>query len=240
MENARKLFVFDWDNNVLTMDTKLIVTLDGNDVEISTAQFADLRKNGQLVLNDNSFLNFTDAVKDVFHNDVVNAIQQGSFAPSWAAFKKCLLHAEEFAIITARGHKAKTIKKVIRIIVEDYFCPTEKSIMLEQIKNKYNLTSIKSYISKCSAYCVNSDDFHEKFSTGRSMDVDSLKVIAMRDYLRKMKKRYKNEKFVVGMSDDDTLNVQSMVKYFESIKGDYHKMIVFDTSNESLTKIRIN
>src|SRR5690606_11076834 len=63
--------------------------------------------------------NFRDTEEgSMFLNDVIDAITNKKFAPSYDAFKKCLISGKLFAIVTARGHEPQTIRRGTEYFIE--------------------------------------------------------------------------------------------------------------------------
>lgn len=135
-ENRTLLYyAFDWDDNILRMPTEIMVqTEDGNEIGMSTADFAIYRSkigkenfeyNGHIIVGldyNIAFKNFRDdADSGIFKKDVIRAINIGEDAkgPAWDKFIKCLTNGAFFAIITARGHEPESIREGIEYIIDN-------------------------------------------------------------------------------------------------------------------------
>lgn len=135
-ENRTLLYyAFDWDDNILRMPTEIMVqTEDGNEIGMSTADFAIYRSkigkenfeyNGHIIVGldyNIAFKNFRDDVDSgIFKKDVIRAINIGEDAkgPAWDKFIKCLTNGAFFAIITARGHEPESIREGIEYIIDN-------------------------------------------------------------------------------------------------------------------------
>tara|TARA_R110000772_G_scaffold20466_5_gene56954 strand:- start:110071 stop:110964 length:894 start_codon:yes stop_codon:yes gene_type:complete len=154
-DNILHFYTFDWDDNLLFMPTDIIV-LDnnGNEIPVSTAEFAELRgeigkgefqfKGNTIVgypmtddgsINyDSAFRNFRD-IKDpnIFLKDTKRAISMGSFGPSWGDFIECLTRGSLFAIITARGHESPSIRNVVEYIIDTELSDKQKQKMYDNL-----------------------------------------------------------------------------------------------------------
>jgi len=148
-----KLFYysFDWDDNLLSMPTEIILLNSyGEEIGINTKDFSKHRNdvgvrpfvyNGHTIVgypikNDNidldsAFRNFSDDYDpEVFLRDTIKALDQKSYAPAWSDFIECLLSGSIFAIITARGHESPIIRKAVEYIVD--------SLTMEQKQQMYS------------------------------------------------------------------------------------------------------
>ena len=115
-------YAFDWDDNILSMPTVIHMDhlIDGDWVpeDVSTADFAKVRgdsENWRVINGDPTaaFSEFRDSGPrgDVaFLEDTKNAVSAQRFSPAWEDFVECLVNGSLFAIITARGHEAPSIK----------------------------------------------------------------------------------------------------------------------------------
>jgi hypothetical protein len=153
-------YAFDWDDNILTMPTKIVMQKKVGDewVEqhVSTSEFAVVRhdKNWKIDYN-TAFIEFRDQGErgdNAFLDDVIKAISQNKFAPSWKDFVECLVNGSIFAIITARGHESSPMKKGVEWIIDNIL--TEP-----QIYEMYNNLRKFEYL-----YAVDSDS--ERILTG--------------------------------------------------------------------------
>ena len=128
---------FDFDDNIASMDTKIVVFERETNRErsLSTTEFAEVReqigKSGEFanyeIRNEdgpsNSFRNFRDADDPgVFWRDLSRAMDSSQWkGPSWAAFQRAMSSPETArwsTIITARGHYPNTIHAALRRLVD--------------------------------------------------------------------------------------------------------------------------
>lgn len=156
-----RYYSFDVDDNLLYMDTKIIMNhlVEGNwvETEISTDLFAKIRhdndnwqyKTGNITIpyegqnyilsGQESFINFHDAGKlkdDTFLTDFKIAVLNKKFAPSWTTFIECLINGNIFSIITSRGHSPKNIKKAIYWLIYEYGLDNFKKLPIKNMNKK--------------------------------------------------------------------------------------------------------
>lgn len=234
-----KYYAFDWDDNILTMPTKIIlVDEDGREVGMSTEDFAEYRTeigktpieyNGHKIVgfSKEPFKYFGVQGDKQFLTDSLMAKQ----GPAWNDFVEAINNGSIFAIITARGHTPEVIKEsVYNLIVSNKGGISSKELVknLEKYRNLADEETlspkemIKEYLDMCKFYPVS-------YGEGSATNPEEGKVIAMKEfisYVRDMsstlqKKAFlKNKisnKFVptIGFSDDDIRNLQTMKKHFE-------------------------
>ena len=161
MINNILYYCFDWDDNILSMPTKIIVLNNyGEEVGISTEDFAKYRHiigiekfiyEGHTIVSypldeqgnvdqDKAYRNFTDySDENLFLEDVKYALNNNLYGPAWEDFVECLTNGSLFSIITARGHESNTIKEVIVFILNNV-------LTIEQKTKMYNSLLDFSYI----------------------------------------------------------------------------------------------
>lgn len=136
-------YAFDWDDNILSMPTVIHMDhlIDGEWVpeDVSTADFAKVRGDSEnwRVVNgdpDLAFSEFRDSGPRgdaAFLEDTKKAISAQRFSPAWEDFVECLVNGSLFAIITARGHEAPSMKKGVEWIIDNVLSE-------EQLYEMYN------------------------------------------------------------------------------------------------------
>jgi len=147
-----KYYIFDWDDNILRMPTRIHLERrlpDGTWTphRVSTAVFAVIRndtENYRPPGNDwtqafNEFRDFDTDDESKFLKDARTAIDQvirGDTAPppSFNAFRKTLTEGRIFAIVTARGHRSETLQKGVKLFIERVLSPTDKATMLANLR----------------------------------------------------------------------------------------------------------
>jgi len=257
-------YVFDWDDNILKMPTKIRMDkqVDGEwiPVEVTTEEFATVRNNPNYRIKKDSFNDFIDNNKFII--DVNKAIDSKEFAPSFKKLSEALMYANNFAINTARGHSPETIKQGVKIFIDRVLNDEEKRIMIlnikktlpkELIKNLNDKQLIDLYLDeKGEYYPVSSKEFGERFkihSVGSSVNPEHSKQIAIEHFVKKLvngvKKHLVNGKYnkiSLGFSDDDIKNVKSVENFINNeLKKLYPEVhfVIYDTSSGGKKKIVI-
>jgi len=144
-----KYYIFDWDDNILHMPTKIKMEHleeDGSwkPVEVSTSTFVVVRTDtahyrapgGNWA---NAFVNFEDSPsRDNFIEDTLDALQRVERGeqpgPSYNALKKTLREGRIFAIVTARGHSPETIEKAVRLFIRYALTEDERAEMMSNLR----------------------------------------------------------------------------------------------------------
>ena len=147
-----KYYIFDWDDNILHMPTKIRMEhleADGTWklVDVSTATFALVRSDvahyrapGGVWAE--AFRNFEDAPEaegpNRFLADTVAALEKVEKGekpgPSFNALRKTLREGRIFAIVTARGHSPETIKQAVRLFIDRVLTPRERAEMMGSLR----------------------------------------------------------------------------------------------------------
>ncbi|KAF4670730.1 hypothetical protein FOL47_001879 [Perkinsus chesapeaki] len=183
-----RFYMFDWDDNILFMPTKVHVEIDGEPKDITTQEFAKLRGSPGLKPRNGSweetFADMHDE-HDLFYRDAVEAIEKGQFGPSYNSFKECLAHARLFAIITARGHPSAVLRRSILRLIPVILDEDEIKKMYKHLEWYGRLhgskpMSLEKYISLCEFATVSSNEFRDLYGNLPSEDA---KQIAMRKFI---------------------------------------------------------
>lgn len=264
IETKLRSYVFDWDDNILRMPTK--VNMEKNEkgkwapVKVSTEEFAHLRTDPNYRLTPNSFADFTD--NESFLVDAEKAIHNGSFAPSYKKFIEALTYANPFAINTARGHSPETLKKGVKLFVKMVLGDNEKRMMLTNIQKELpkglttglNTTQLLDlYLDERGEfYPVSSEEFGEKFGldvAGGASNPEHAKKVAIEDFVKKLidgvKKNIltgKYKKISLGFSDDDKRNVKAAQEFLENELSEMYPevhFVIYDTSEGGKRKVVI-
>jgi len=252
MKKNKRVYVFDWDDNIIHMPTTIRMehNIGGAWItqEISTMKYAVIRDDDDyrypLGVAD-PYLNFSNNPQ--FISDLSNALEDKTFGPSFAKFKECLMYGNDFAIITARGQSKHVILAGIIMIIGKTFFDDEMNLMLS------NVGDLNEYLARQVICPVTSDemDFSElKENNLEDEDEENIqmrKVVALDRYIeRKIDTTDFIEfdgKFSVGFSDDDEKNVKSIKDFIDSaLKPRYPNLhfVVYDTSNpENVVKNKI-
>jgi len=250
-------YMFDWDDNIMFMPTLIYLQREGDPVNVTTAEFACVRKDksyGPIDDDwDKAFTKFRDPPQGSgdFVGDSKAAIENRKFAPSYPAFKKALRDAALFAIITARGHSAATIRKGVEVFIENALTESERKEMLENIQafNRLagldisDVSALARYLDLNSYVGVSSPGFLRMFRSDAPPDVgaspEEAKTYAVRQFVENTLKLKNNLKEAVisstsfGFSDDDTGNYAAMREFMKrDLVNEFENVsfFVYDTS----------
>jgi hypothetical protein len=251
LENEKKFFLFDWDDNILVMPTKILLDrktkIGWIPVKVDSEEFRDVRKKigTEFRLRPDSFNQFKDSKQ--FEIDLLSALENKNFGPSFEKFINVLINGDDFAIITARGHSPNVIKDGIKVLITHYFTPQEIKSMIKNLGGE----SIGKYLSRQKYRTVSSQEFSDEFNLGvGSQSPEMGKKIALTDYIHNVVKATnklvnddKYTKISVGFSDDDLGNIKAVE---EIIREELYKkfpdinFVIYDTSDpKNIKKKRI-
>jgi hypothetical protein len=261
-----KYSFFDFDDNILHLETKISMEFyDGAEwipSQLSTPAYAMNRNNPLYRLPmvdgkidyDVAFGNFRDIEgrANTFFEDCVDALNNGRFAPSYEAFKRCMLNGHHLFIVTARGHEPQTIKNVVRYFVYEHLSEAERETMKVNITKFSGLYSlpiaddvIESYLDDCQYIGVSSNSFaasiqpHE-LSEGEVYDIAKTEIgkeIVIKRFIEKCvanrdKAADRIKSISIGFSDDDMRNITKITETFTEAKSTYPdvKFVIYNTS----------
>lgn len=256
-------YILDFDDNILNMNTKIIMEKNINgrwiEIAVSTTDFTLCRKDPKYRIPlkedytpdyEKAYSNFRDNNNpNIFLEDVKDAIIDKKFAPSYDAFKKCLINGHLLIIITARGHENITIKKGIEYIIETQLTSFDKEEMIKNLKYYHDLFDeiieedklIDNYLNKCYFIGVTSDYFKNLVVSEnlysediQNLNTEDAKKIAVSYIVKKLSEYKKSDHIMkIGFSDDDKANVNNIIDLFKNSLKTEHPNIefsVFDTS----------
>jgi hypothetical protein len=147
-----KYYIFDWDDNILHMPTRIYLEkrmADGTWVphSVSTAVFAVVRNDSENVRAPggdwkNAFVEFQDEAdgsESRFLRDTREALEkvlsgETKPGPSFDTLRETLTEGRLFAIVTARGHESESLKKAVRLFIELVLSPEEKAEMMANLR----------------------------------------------------------------------------------------------------------
>jgi hypothetical protein len=234
-----KYYTFDWDDNIATMPTRIMVKDDNGDVVgMTTEDFAhyrskigkeDFKYNGKMIVgfDEDPFRNFRTSGDKAFLIDAMLAKP----GPAWSDFVECINNGSIFSIITARGHNPNTLKEAVYNYIISNFKGINKEELVKNLKKYRHFTDeeelsdlelIKSYLDLCRFYPVS-------FGTGAEANPEEEKVKALDEFVNYVKglshelnkKAYLKNNVrnfflpTIGFSDDDLKNVETIKKHFE-------------------------
>lgn len=238
-------YAFDWDDNILHMNT-LIQLLKFNGIEwirvdVSTSEFREIRDelnqyyiNGigmwRFIDDDQSisFRNFRDN-HDIFLNDVKDSLDDKKYAPAWNKLIDCLENANIFMIITARGHEPHILRSAIEWIIYTELDIQQKYKLINSMK-KYQLLFgdniieesfdiiMSKYLDLCEFFGVQSQYFCNKFNVDLTYPTEDVKLLAMEYFIERINQysRDLNMDVSVGFSDDDSKTVNRIYELFKT------------------------
>jgi len=254
--------IFDWDDNILIMETPLHVQhFEGGkwvDKDIMPAEFAQIRKKYPTDYMDNNewkcdpnytFIEFRDygpRGTNAFIEDVKNTINVKSFGPSWEVFLETLKEGRLFAIVTTRGHEPSTLRNAVRYIIENVLSTEEQAEMVQNIQNFNELFNIQTddvitqYLSECYFIGMFSQAFQDEFSynpVGPKLNQGKQDAInKFVNFVRKFAERTELP-LKVGFSDDDVNFSGAAKELFMGMEKSLdfpENFYVFDTSDPKL------
>ena len=192
-ERDFKYYIFDWDDNVLHMPTKIRMERLGDDgtwspVEMSTSTFALVRADVAHYRPPSdggwkaAFADFEDRPgSNTFIEDTVAAMEKIEHGarpgPSYNALKKTLREGRLFAIVTARGHSAATIEKAVRVFIRYALTEDEREEMMGNLRGYRrwidgvpdggfgtDAEELDYYLGMCRYSAVTNDMFKERMA----------------------------------------------------------------------------
>ncbi len=233
-----KYYAFDWDDNIVTMPTKIILKdEDGDEIGMSTEDFADYREiigkepfeyDGHKIVgySDDPYRFFRTSGDKQFIVDAITAKP----GPAWPDFVEAINNGSIFAIITARGHKPEVIKEACYNYIVSNFNGIDSKELVRNLEKYRDLADqetvskrqmIREYLDLCKFYPVS-------YLNGSEANPEEGKVKALRefvDYVKKVSSELQNKAFLknrisnyfvpkIGFSDDDIKNVDVVKKHF--------------------------
>ena len=244
-----KYYAFDWDDNIMMMPTQIIVkTEEGNEVGMSTEDFAEYRNiinkepfeyKGETIVGyaDNPYRNFTTEGDAQFIVDSMIA----DIGPSWDDFVEAINGGSIFSIITARGHTPS----VLRDAVYNMIMTNHKGINKEEL-----VSNLKKFRDFAGEEGMTDEDLIEKYldmlkfhpvtyGEGSAANPEEGKIKALQgfvSYVKDMASRLRqraffkddvNNNFVpkIGFSDDDPANLKAIGDYLKNAYPDGDKPV---------------
>ena len=151
-ERDFKYYIFDWDDNILHMPTRIHLERRAPDGtwaphSVSTAAFAVIRTdrenyrppNGDW---DQAFVEFQDYANEGesrFLRDTRLSLErvlagESPPGPSFHTLRETLREGRLFAIVTARGHEPDSLRKAVRLFIDVVLTPDEKDEMMANLR----------------------------------------------------------------------------------------------------------
>jgi hypothetical protein len=233
-----KYYAFDWDDNIVTMPTKIILKdEDGDEVGMSTEDFADYREiigkepfeyDGHKIIgySEDPYRFFRTSGDKQFIVDAITAKP----GPAWPDFVEAINNGSIFAIVTARGHKPEVIKEACYNYIVSNFNGIDSKELVRNLEKYRDLADqetvskrqmIREYLDLCKFYPVS-------YLNGSEANPEEGKVKALRefvDYVKNVSSELQKKAFLknrisnyfvpkIGFSDDDIKNVDVVKKHF--------------------------
>lgn len=149
-----KYYIFDWDDNILHMPTKIhLEKLDETSgawvpVKVSTSVFAVVRNDSDHYRlppeggRKAAFCEFSDRPDaqgdQQFIRDTKAALARIKMGekpgPSFETMRKTLIEGRIFAIVTARGHAPETIRDAVKTFIREVLTRSEREEMLANLR----------------------------------------------------------------------------------------------------------
>ncbi|MBP5511082.1 MAG: hypothetical protein J6Z49_09205 [Kiritimatiellae bacterium] len=147
-----KYYIFDWDDNILHMATRIHFENRQPDGgwrlhKVSTAAFTILRKDTENWRPpggdwERAFTEFRDHAgesESQFLSDTRTALEkvmrgEAAPGPSFDALRETLREGRLFAIVTARGHEEVSLKKAVRLFIDVVLTPEERREMVANLR----------------------------------------------------------------------------------------------------------
>jgi hypothetical protein len=263
-----KYYIFDWDDNILHMPTRIHLerrTPDGKWVPhpVSTSVFAVIRSDTENYRPpggdwERAFHEFRDLAADGesnFLRDTRLALEpvvreERSGAPSFQQFRRALIEGRLFAIVTARGHKAHSLREGVRYFIEHVLKAHERSRMLRNLRGYLECFEpghgletddevIDNYLDLNCYHPVTSPAFRERIGNAASGDnTEEGKQFAIKDFVEHVvaitRRVGATKPISVGFSDDDPANLAAVENYIRRKLASAFpgiKFVVYDTSD---------
>ncbi len=242
----KNYLIYDWDDNLLHMDTEIFVEFNDNgvwkEIAITSSHYRIARKSPLYRPTENGYRNCHGNGPE-FLNDVKKAIKAKAFGPSFDSLIKSLISGNILSIISARGHDSKTIRSGIEYIISHCLSKANIEDMLENLK-QININTIEEYLDTCIYVGVYSPEFLKTISSDIEDNTESYKRIAVErsfDFYLKHSTQF-DSTISIGFSDDDKHNVIKITEYFKELKVKYPhiELAIFDTSEKKHEKLIID
>jgi hypothetical protein len=275
-----KYYIFDWDDNILRMPTRIYLEKlqpDGSWVlhPVSTSVYSVVRQDTahyRLAHNDRdeAFQEFQDSRPpdvNTFLRDTRAAIRkvvsgEEPPCPSYTTFRRTLVEGRLFAIVTARGHSAETLRHGVECFIEEALTPDEREEMMANLRGYRrcydgitafgtDAEELDYYLSLNRYHAVTSPDFSAWLERKLNQKVhpEQRKQFAIADFVEHVIRIVAHSAETggvwrpvsVGFSDDDPGNIALVQQYIlDALTKRFPDVTfcVYDTSDPSLERGR--
>ena len=229
-----KYYAFDWDDNILTMPTQIILRTEDNDeVGMSTEDFAEYRvkigvepfeykKKTIVGFADDPFRNFGGKGDKRFIIDAMMA----KIGPAWDDFVEAINGGSIFSIVTARGHSPLALRRAIENMIEINFKGISKKELVKNLRKFRKFANEEDMKDKelINAYMDMNKYYPVTFGEGSAQNPEVGKVKALKEfqeYVKYLASRLKkpimfkddiSNNFIpkIEFSDDDLRNLEKV------------------------------
>lgn len=186
-----KYYIFDWDNNILHMPTRIHLEKrtppgEWEPIAVSTSFYAVARADrenyrppeGDWERAFREFRDFAHESESKFLTDTREALRpiiegREKGGPSFRQFRRALVEGRLFAIVTARGHSSRTIRAGVEYFIRHVLSPEERGVMLANLRgyraayerDEYDPTDgevLSAYLDLNQYHAVTSPEFRER------------------------------------------------------------------------------
>ena len=234
-----KYYAFDWDDNIMTMPTKIILKDDnGKEVGMSTEDFAEYRTQIGSEPFDYEGHKIVGFAEDPFRYFGVKGDKQfivdamiANPGPAWPDFVEAINNGSIFSIVTARGHTPSVLKEACYNYIISNINGIDSNELVRNLEKYRDLADeenvskremIREYLDLCKFYPVT-------YGEGSATNPEEGKIKALKqfvNYVKSMSKHIQKKAFLknkisnyfvpkIGFSDDDLKNVEVVKKHFE-------------------------
>jgi hypothetical protein len=234
-----KYYAFDWDDNIVSMPTKIILKdEDGDEVGMSTEDFATYREEigkEPIEVEGHTIVGFAEDAYKWFgvkgdKQFIVDAMTAKP-GPAWPDFVEAINNGSIFSIVTARGHTPSVLKEACYNYIVSNINGIDSNELVRNLEKYRDLADeenvskremIREYLDLCRFYPVT-------YGEGSATNPEQGKIKALNEFVKYVKKMSEfiqkhaylknkiNNYFVpkIGFSDDDLKNVEVVKKHFE-------------------------
>jgi hypothetical protein len=211
-ERDFKYYIFDWDDNILHMPTRIHLEKRMPDNtwaphSVSTAAFAVVRNDkdnyrppsGDWDKAFSDFQDYSNESESRFLRDTREALEKvlsgaTSPGPSFDTLRQTLIEGRLFAIVTARGHEPESLKKAVRLFIEMVLTPVDKEEMMANLRGYRacfdRLTvfgsdeeEVEYYLSLNRYHAVTNPSFKKRMGGAAKGAAETAKQFAVRDFV---------------------------------------------------------